>query len=337
MSASLAYPVRTPQWVLTYAGVNISGDISGMVREIIYTDRLSGAAGEIEVELEDHDKLWQGPWYPQDGDLTNLNLGYANEALLPCGDFQVDDLELEFPPDIFRLRCLAAYITPAMRTINSVGFENQTLVQIASTIAAKYNLTLVTATGLENVSFARVTQSRESDLEFLHRLARNHDYDFTIRGSQMVFYARTALESQSPSLAISRADLLRGSFRSKTHRIFKAAQVSYQSPALKQLLSNTVQAAPVPAPTDTLKVIARCENGQQALLKSQSAIHGANMTQTTARLELVGDPALCAGNTVTVAGFGANDGVYLIETARHRVSRATGYVTEIEARQVPES
>ena len=74
MSASLAYPVRTPQWVLTYAGVNISGDISGMVREIIYTDRLSGAAGEIEVELEDHDKLWQGPWFPQDGDLTNLNL-----------------------------------------------------------------------------------------------------------------------------------------------------------------------------------------------------------------------------------------------------------------------
>ena len=101
MSASLAYPVRTPQWVLTYAGVNISGDISGMVREIIYTDRLSGAAGEIEVELEDHDKLWQGPWYPQDGDLTNLNLGYANEALLPCGDFQVDDLELEFPPRHF--------------------------------------------------------------------------------------------------------------------------------------------------------------------------------------------------------------------------------------------
>lgn len=97
MSATLAYPVRTPQWVLTYAGVNISGDISGMVREIVYTDRLSGAAGEIEVELEDRDKLWQGPWYPQEGDLTNLNLGYANEALLPCGDFQVDDFGTHVP------------------------------------------------------------------------------------------------------------------------------------------------------------------------------------------------------------------------------------------------
>ena len=98
-----------------------------------------------------------------------------------------------------------------------------------------------------------------------------------------------------------------------------------------------MQASPVPAPTDTLKIIVRCENGPQAQLKSQSAIHGANMTQTTARLELVGDPALCAGNTVNVAGFGANDGIYLIETARHRVSQATGYITEIEARQVPES
>ena len=93
MSALLTYPVRKPQWILTYAGVNITGDISRMALAVVYTDRLGGAAGEIEIELEDHDKLWQGPWHPQEGDVTNLMLGYANEALLPCGDFQVDDLE----------------------------------------------------------------------------------------------------------------------------------------------------------------------------------------------------------------------------------------------------
>jgi uncharacterized protein len=336
MSALLTYPVRKPQWILTYAGVNITGDISRMALAVVYTDRLGGAAGEIEIELEDHDKLWQGPWHPEEGDVTNLMLGYANEALLPCGDFQVDDLELELPPDVFRLRCLAAYITPAMRTLNSVGFENQTLVQIARTIAAKHNLTLVSAPGLDGLAFARVTQSRESDLAFLHRLAQSHAYDFTVRGDQMVFYARSALESAPPSATISRSELLRGSFRSKTHKIFKAAQVSYQSPATKHLFTQTVEASPMFAPSDTLKVIARCENGQQALVKSQGALHGANMTQTVACLTLVGNPALCAGNTIAINGFGANDGVYLIDSARHHVSHAQGYTTEIDARQVPE-
>jgi uncharacterized protein len=334
MSSAITYPVRAPQWVLTYEGVNITADISNMVRGITYTDRLSGGAGEIEVELEDRDKLWQNSWYPQEGDLTNLRIGYGGEPLLPCGDFQVDDLELEFPPDIFRLRCLAAYITPAMRTRVCVGYENQTLMQIATAIAGKYNLQLVAAPGLVNLAFARVTQSRESDLEFLHRLARENNYDFTIRGAQMVFYARAALESQAPAVTIARTDLLGGSFRSKTHRIFKAAQVSYQNLGLKQLVTQMADASPAPAPTDTLKLITRCENGQQALLKSQSALHGANMLQNTAHLRLPGNPTLCAGNTAAVGGFGQYDGVYLIETARHRVSRTSGYTTEIQARMV---
>lgn len=334
MAGLLAYPVRAPQWVLTYEGVNITADISRMVLEVIYTDHLNGEAGEIEVQLEDHERLWQGPWYPQEGDLTNLMIGYQGEPLQPCGDFQVDDLELDLPPDTFRLRCLAAYITPAMRTRNSVPYENQTLIQIANAVAGKYNLSVVAEPGLINPAFARVTQSRESDLGFVHRLARTHGYDFTIRGTQMVFYDRAALEAQAPGMSISRSDLLRGSFRSKTHRIYKAAEVSYQDPGSKQLITQTVDANPAPPTGDTLKLAVRCENGQQALLKAQSALHGANMLQTTAGLELPGNPALCAGNTVTVRGFGAYDGIYLIEIARHRVRRASGYTTEVELRQI---
>jgi len=193
MSTAIAYPVRSPSWVLTYQGTNITADISSMVLGITYTDRLADAAGEVEVGLEDRDERWQGPWYPQQGDLLSLMIGYQNETMLPCGDFQVDDLELSGPPDVFRLRGLAAYITPAMRTPNSIAYEDQTLMQIAEAIASKYGLEVISVANRINVSFARVTQKQESDLQFLRRLARGHDYDFTIRGNQLVFYARPAL------------------------------------------------------------------------------------------------------------------------------------------------
>jgi phage protein D len=95
MAGITTFPVRAPQWVLTYRGVNITNDISQMVTSITYLDRLDGASGVLEVTLEDHEKRWQGPWQPVEGDQVNLMIGYSDGPLLPCGDFQIDDLSLD--------------------------------------------------------------------------------------------------------------------------------------------------------------------------------------------------------------------------------------------------
>ena len=334
MAGSVAYPVRAPQWILTYQGVNISADISQMILGITYTDRVGGSASEIEIALEDHEKRWQGPWYPQQGDVINLLIGYRMEPLLPCGDFQVDEIELEGPPDVFRIRCLSAYITPAMRTRRSAAYEGQTLRQIAGTIAGVYGLELVSAEATPDVTYARVTQRHETDLEFLRRLADEQDYEFSIRGRQLVFYPRLSLEQIPPAMTIGRTDVLAFSFTSKTHRTYKAAQINYQQPSTKQLLSGTSSAAPNPAVSDTLKLHVRCENSAQANIKADAALHRANMFASSARLELPGSTSLCAGNTVTLIGFGVSDGLYMLESARHRLTRGRGYTTEVGARRL---
>src|SRR5580698_3617243 len=168
MAASAAYSVRSRNWVLTYVGVNITADVSQMVLAIRYVDRLEGASGELEVDFEDSEKLWQGPWYPAIGDVVSLQIGYSGESLLDCGEFQIDELELDGPPDVMRLRCLAAYITTAMRTANTAAYENMGIVEIAGQIAAKYGLALITASSESEseLVFARVTQRRQMDLEF---------------------------------------------------------------------------------------------------------------------------------------------------------------------------
>lgn len=334
MSAAISYPVRSPSWVLVYQGVNITADISRMVLSISYVDELGGRAGDLEVELEDREKRWQGAWFPQQGDGVSLLIGYGGEQLLPCGDFQVDDLELQGPPDVFHLRCLPAWITPSLRTRNSLGYENQTLPQIAATVAARHGMSVVGAPAALNVSYLRVTQKRETDLEFLHRIAREHDYDFTVRGTQLVFYARPALEVQPAALTLQRKDVVRFSFISKTHRVYQQAQASYFDPYSKQLYTQTVQANPAVAAGDTLKVVARCENGQQALERAGAALHEANRLLVTGHLVAPGTTLLVAGNNVELSGWGAMDGTYMTERARHHLSRATGYLTEVDVRRV---
>jgi uncharacterized protein len=325
-------PVRAPGWVLTYQSVDITADISVMVLAITYTDRLGAASGDLEIVLEDSEKLWQGPWYPKEGDIVNVTIGYRGETQLPCGDFQVDELLLSGPPDTFRLRCLATYITPAMRTVRSAGYEGQTLTQIAGTIANKYSLSLVSQAGDLDPLFERVTQNQETDLGFLRRISLEHDYDFTVRGSQMVFYTRSALEAAQAVTRITRGDVMKFAFKDRSYRIYKTAQVAYQQPAAKALITQSVDANAPVSTTDSAKHVIRCENGQQAQLKASSILHGSNMVKRVASLTSSGSALLAAGNVATIGGFGINDGNYLIEQARHQLTRDYGYTTQIDAR-----
>jgi phage protein D len=370
MVAPRAYPVRHPKWELTYAGQNITGRITGMAMEITYSDghahhhhrrqqalMTAAETDDLEVVLEDRDRRWQGPWLPQRGDIVSLLIGYAGEEqLLDCGSFQVDELELKGPPDIFHLRCIAAGITPSLRTPRSAAYENQTLLGIAQIIAARHQLTVTGAPQNVNVTFERVTQRRETDLQFLRRLALAHNYDFTVRGNQLVFYARTILEQAQPALTITRGGAQSSeyqpryampmpwvtgqgifaksfTFQTKTQAIYRSASVAYLNPATRQLIAANAQATNAPT-GDDLHLVTRVENEQQAQLKAGSALHDANMLETTARIQTEGNVLLVAGVNVALVGFGTWDGTWHIEASHHRLERQSGYTTEVELRKL---
>jgi phage protein D len=334
MALSISHPVRSPEWVLAYQGINITADISAMLLSVSYTDYLSELSSELEFVIEDHDQRWQAAWYPTLGDEISLSIGYRGEGLLPCGTFQIDQLELTGPPDTFVIRCLAAFITPAMRTFNSRGYEDQTLLGIAQSIGEKYGLAVISTPDVIDIAFQRITQKHETDLAFLKRLALEHGYDFTVRGSILVFYAQASLEAVAPVQTLTRTDLERFEFRNQTHNTYRAAEIAYQNFAIKSLIvQNAAASASIPT-GDVLKLVSRCENGQHALLRAQAALHAHNLFFTEATLTMPGSIAMASGNTIGLAGFGEFDGNYLILVARHSLDRAHGYTTRLEVSHV---
>jgi hypothetical protein len=323
--------VPQPKWVIEYAGKDISRDIAPYVLDITYTDVLEGESDDLQINLEDRDHRWKNGWFPQKGDVIKLSIGYAGEKLVNCGSFQVDEVELNGPPDTVSLRALAAGVTESLRTRNTVAFENQSLGDIASKVAAKHNLKLVGSISEEKRTHTarRVTQRHETDLAFLKRIGKAEGVVFTVKGSQLVWHDLDLLDGAADLKTLRRTDLKHFTFRSKTNQVYKACTVSYHDPKTKKLITHTEPAKGVTT-GDTLKLIERCESKADAIRKAKAGLRGSNGKQVEGSVTIVGSPRLAAGGNITIKDLGVFDGQYQILKARHNVTRDGGYSTDLD-------
>ncbi|WP_237172158.1 phage late control D family protein [Pandoraea norimbergensis] len=346
-SATTTAKVPHPVFVLTYEQKNITNDITPYVRSVTCTDYLDGQSDELSVELEDADGRWIEQWYPGKGDALSLKIGYSDEPLLPCGTFEIDEIEFGHPPATVTIRALATGVKKSVRTRAGRAYEGTTLAAIAQRIAKRNKLTLVGK--IRDIRIDRVTQYQERDVEFLTRLAREFGYAFKIVSTKLVFTELADLRETNAVLTITKGDLQSIRLRDKIKEVYQAAKGKYHDPKTKRLVvygvkgDNVAEVGQTTVSTkkrsgqsasgDTLKFSAR---GSKAALqtKTQAALDAANLQQTAGNITLHGNPKLVAGTTVELANCGKLSGKYLVESAHHRLERGAGYTTELEIKRV---
>jgi phage protein D len=330
-----ALNVSAPRLVVVYEGKDITATITPLLLDFEYTDHMEGESDSVSLTLEDAERRWQDAWYPQHGDTLTAQLGYAGAALLPCGDFEVDEIEFEGPPDTVRIKALAAGIKRSVRTHKGRAYEKTTLEKIAKDVAQRNKLTLEGK--IEPVPIARATQVYETDLTFLKRVSASYGYSFSVRGTKLTFFKRADLKAQEPTLILRRQDVTSFRFRDKVHGIAVKGQASYFDPKTKALKTATAQDPTAQGnahSADDLKLNVRAENEQQAKIKAESALDETNEDQTGASVTLPGEPRLTAGVNARLEGFGKMDGKYTVAQARHSVSRSSGYTTDVDLKRV---
>lgn len=327
--------VPEPTVTIKWSGKDVTGDITPYLIDVTYTDFMEGESDTIELSLEDVDGLWIGPWYPQFGDTIEAWIGHRTGAMLPCGSFEIDEIEFSGPPDVVRVKALAAGVKRSVRTRNGRAYENTTLANIAATIARRNKLKLISK--IEKIAIRRVTQVYETDLVFLKRLAEEYGYSFAVRGGYLNFFKRADIKAGKPTLVITRQDVTRYRARDKVHGVAAVATVNYHDPRTKKTRKRKV--ADKTAKTnargvDEMKVIARAESDEQAKLKAAAAIDRQNEDQTGMTLTMPGNVKVTAGINVSVIGFGRYDGKYTVTQSRHSFSRGAGFGTEAELKRV---
>lgn len=336
--------IKAPKFKLVYGSKDITKDVSQYYTSITYTDAEKGESDEITIELEDTDGLWIDAWYPQKRDTLKLSIGY-DDTLLPCGEFTIDEIEINFSRDsgtTLTIKALAAGVTSKIRTRRSTAHEKTTLRQIAQKIAAANGFTV---TGeIENITFERITQYRESDLGFLNRLAREYGYNFSIKGKQLVFTSVNKLENGKQALSLDVEDLISARITDKSVGTAKEANAKYRNPQTNEVIQTTSKAnekgddgiaiggeKTAVTAEDALELRSRVENEAQARAKAQSALHQANSKEQEGFFSLYGEPRAMAGVNIELTGLGKNSGRWHIAKSTHRIDRSGGYLTELEA------
>lgn len=334
--------IKSPTVTVKYAGKDITADVSANLISLTYTDAEEGESDEVEMTLDDADGLWRDAWYPSKGDKIDVSIGYGT-ALVPCGTFTIDRIELAGAPDRITISALAAGIKSKVRTRKSTAHEKQTLKQVAEKIAGENGMTVEGE--IANITFERITQNRETDLTFLRRLAEEYGYLFSVRDKKIIFTSIYKIEAGSDVKTIDRTQLDSYSIKDATVQTYKSARVSYRDSKTNKVVTSTVNAGDSLdsggtigggnelTAEDTLEMHDKAETEQQARAKAQAALHRANTGGQEGTFDLYGEPLLVAGSNFQLTGMGKLSGRWHITKSRHSITRSS-YVTSVEAKRL---
>ncbi|KAF0232524.1 MAG: late control D family [Desulfovibrionaceae bacterium] len=326
---------RRARLVIVYENRDISQDIAPYVVGFSFTDNAHGKSDEIALTLEDREHLWKGGWYPEKGARITARLEcehWAGDAAAPmvleCGTFTLDEIDLDGPPDVVKLKAVSASVTRSLRQEDkSRAWENASLETVAGDIAKKHGLELYYDGPAHR--FQRMDQRQISDLGFLREQAEARGMRLKVTGDKLVLVSGDTLDAQAPSGTLTRgsSDIKTFSLKQKTQGTFGGGgEVSFHDAVSKQTRTYVAAGKGKGEKLQVNRRVDPLENGQD---RAETAVRDRDRAEFEGRFTLVGDPGLRAGLTISVGGFKRFDRTYLIDTARHSLDSGGGYTVEI--------
>lgn len=323
---------------ITYMGVNITTELASYLKAFTFNDN-EGASDEIQIELEDSGRKWQGPWLPKKSDQIDATIQLLNwrkegeVSQLKCGTFYVDDVSFKGPPDTITIKAVSVpFKAGGKETKHTRAWDKAGLKTIMGVLASSAGLGLFY--DASDFFYDRVEQDKKTDLSFAKELAQKEGLSVKVADGKLVVYDQLDYESKGPVRTIERgaADVLSYDLKeSAAEEQYKQVVISYWDGKKKKLIEYTYD---VPGVKDgpVLKVNKRVTSLDEAKRFAQKEARNKNKSSRSGSITLMGDETLLQGVTVTIKGFGAYDAKYFVESASHQITG--GYTVNIKLREV---
>ncbi len=331
---TLTIPAGKTVIAITYQDKDITQNIAPYLLSFSFTDNSGGKADDLSITLQDRAGLWLANWQPSKSDIISASIikhDFPDTLSLPCGSFSVDQIEYSYPPAVLGIKAVSSSIKKSIsQEKHTRYFENMTLSEIASDLAADNGLSLFMSSYGSGV-LERVDQTEQSDLEFLKALCADYGQECKIQEGQLIIYDLEEYENKSPvtSLALDDKRLLAVKFTSKSAKVYRKARVRYHDALKDEDYEAEYEDEYEEGSERVLELHERAESQSHAEEIARNRLNDANRKEITGSLTLMGDVRLAAGVTIELEDFGMFSGKHFVNKVTHKIDRS-GYTSTLE-------
>ncbi len=263
----------------------------------------------------------------------------GKDKILDCGQFELDSVDASGPPSVITIKATALPYTSQIRqTKKNKAWESYHLSGIANEMASANGMSCMYL-AKNDPFYRRVEQYATSDISFLQTLAHSAGLSLKATNNILVFFDQASYEANNTMLTISRGDKSYTKWKvgtSEAQKHYTSCRVSWTTSDGK-LIEGVAKVEDYNAKSKTnqqLEIKAMVSSKAEADTLAAKMLRMHNKYQTTATFTMYGNPALVAGMTVQLEGWGRWSGKYIISQAQHSVGGS--YTTQIKLRKVLE-
>lgn len=275
--------------------------------------------------------------------------GDGRDEALNCGSFELDEIDCDGPPQEVTLKATALPFRAQIRqTKKSRSWENCHMSAIAGEIAEKNGMECMFL-ARRDPFYQRVEQFQMSDIAFLKRLCIDAGCSLKATDKILVIFDQADFEKKSAVRVIRKARQTgRGGADAEDYTDYhlcvgtadtqyQSCRVSYNDPDTGKCIEGIAK-IPDYKKSDKnqqLEITAAVGSTAEAERLAEARLRQHNKYCRTAEFTMPGDPALVAGVTVELSGWGGWDGAYIVKQAVHTVN-GDGYTTRVVLRRALE-
>ncbi len=306
-------------------------DVTGTLRDRLLSLTITEADGEtadkLELTFDDRDHAIAEP---EINAVLQVWLG-PRERLSDMGRFAVEGFAFSGPPDTLKITATAVDLKSPVRVPTTRAWENRTVRQIVTDIAARAGLEAVVGASVAGISYPYLAQTAESDLHFLTRLAQQIDATAKAAGGRLVVAARAddvnATGDAKTNVVLPREAIVSWSYDLSARAREGAVAAEVHDTATGTRKRKTAGQGPV-------RVLRHpVASEAEASAAAQATLDRANRNQIEIEASLaIFEPALFAGGRVTISGLRpAISGTWHVVQVRHQFGGGA-LVTDLKAR-----
>jgi len=307
----------TPIFKIEANGKNVTDLIQKDLVSISFSDEDGNQSDEITIKVAGDFKR------PDYKDQLKLWLGYKEKSLFFCGLFLVQSTER----DSYGLTITAtgADFSQALKQKRDTSYEQLSLKDIAQMVADRHSLKL--KSDFDDLLMPHLSQTDESDLHMMKRLAADYNGIFSIKNQTLVFMQRikeNKVSSELPIFDINVSECESYNIKHADKLIYGACEASWQDTK-----ENKVKNIIVGDGTPILKLSGQFKTPAEAKLKAEAKLQKANRGTKTGSISMYGKE-IYAGGTLKLSGVGEDDGEYSIKSVNHSFDSGWNMSVEIE-------